>query len=51
MQVTIPLHKYINAVSKNKNFGTGSILDFKVTPTFEQWINKEDVEMEFIKIR
>lgn len=46
--VTIPLQKYTNAVDLNKNFGRGTIPDFEVTPTFDNWVNKKDVEMEFV---
>ena len=45
---TIPLQKYTNAVDLNKNFGRGTIPDFEVTPTFDNWVNKKDVEMEFV---
>lgn len=46
LRVTIPLQRYTNAVDLNKNFGRGTIPDFEVTPTFENWINKRDAEME-----
>lgn len=46
LQVTVPLQKYTNAVNLNKNFGRGTIPAFEVVPTFENWIDKKDVEME-----
>jgi hypothetical protein len=48
LRVTIPLQKYTNAVDLNKNFGRGTIPDYQVTPTFEDWMDKKDVEMEFV---
>ena len=45
--VTVPLQRYTNAVDLTRNFGHGTIPDFEVTPTFENWINQKDVEMEF----
>jgi hypothetical protein len=49
MSVTIPLHKYTNYVDLKKNFGRGTIPDYKIYPTLEQWIAKKDLEMEYIK--
>lgn len=45
--ITIPLQKYTNAVDLNKNFGRGTIPDHKITTTFENWINKRDVELDY----
>jgi Periplasmic protease len=45
--ITIPLQKYTNAVNLNKNFGRGTIPDHETATTFENWINKEDVEMDY----
>lgn len=47
LQVTVPLQRYTNAVDPNKNFGRGTIPDFDVSPTFDNWVSKKDVEMEF----
>jgi hypothetical protein len=48
LQVTVPLQKYTNAVDLTKNFGRGTIPDFEVTATFDNWVNKADAEMEFV---
>lgn len=45
--ITIPLQKYTNAVDLNKNFGRGTIPDHETATTFENWINKEDVELDY----
>lgn len=44
--ITIPLQKYTNAVDLNKNFGRGTIPDHEIAATFENWINKQDVELD-----
>ncbi|WP_075344530.1 S41 family peptidase [Tenacibaculum agarivorans] len=49
MKFTIPLQKYTNAVDVNKNYGRGTIPDFTIVPTLNDWMNKTDVEMEFVK--
>lgn len=48
LQLTIPLQKYTNAVDLTKNFAHGTIPDYEVTPTFDNWINKKDPEMELV---
>jgi hypothetical protein len=48
LRVTVPLQKYINAVDLSKNFGRGTIPDLEVTPTFDDWVNKKDTEMELV---
>lgn len=48
LRVTIPLQRYTNAVDLNKNFGRGTIPDFEIKPTFGDWTNKKDAEMEFV---
>ena len=48
MIMTIPIQKYTNAVDPKKNFGRGTIPNFKTYPTLEEWITKKDVEMTFI---
>ncbi len=45
--ITIPLQKYTNAVDLNKNFGRGTIPDHEIATTFENWINKQDVELDY----
>ncbi|WEK69867.1 MAG: S41 family peptidase [Candidatus Chryseobacterium colombiense] len=45
--ITIPLQKYTNAVDLNKNFGHGTIPDHEMATTFENWINKQDVELGY----
>jgi len=49
MIITIPLQKYTNYVDLEKNFGRGTIPDFNVYPTLDEWIAKKDVEQNFIK--
>lgn len=48
LRVTVPLQKYTNAVDPTKNFGRGTIPDVEVTPTFENWTTKKDMEMEVV---
>jgi Peptidase family S41 len=47
LEVTIPLQKYTNAVDLSKNFGQGTKPDHEITPTFEDWTNKRDTEMQY----
>lgn len=44
--MTIPLQKYTNAVNPNVNVGRGTVPDYPVNYTFENWINKDDLEMK-----
>lgn len=44
--ITIPLNKYTNAVDPFKNIGRGTMPDYRVTPTLENWMLKKDAEME-----
>jgi len=44
--MTVPLQRYSNAVDQNKNFGRGTMPDFEVTATYEDWVNKTDKEMK-----
>jgi hypothetical protein len=46
--ITVPLLKYTNAVDLSKNFGRGARPNYEITPTVENWINKDDVEMEYV---
>jgi C-terminal processing protease CtpA/Prc len=46
--VTLPLQKYTNAVDLKKNFGHGTKPDYEIIPTFEDWNNKKEIELEFI---
>ncbi len=46
LRVTIPLQKYFNAVDPHKNIGRGTIPDYPVTPTVDDWIEKKCIEME-----
>lgn len=45
--ITIPLQKYTNAVNLNKKIGRGTIPDHETATTFENWINKQDVELDY----
>jgi len=46
LQITVPLQKYTTAVDVTKNFGHGTKPDHEVSPRFDDWINKKDVEMQ-----
>ena len=41
--ITVPLNKYINAVDPTKNIGRGTIPDYPVTISLEDWMSKKDV--------
>ena len=41
--VTVPLNKYINAVDPTKNIGRGTIPDYPVIISLEDWMTKNDV--------
>ncbi|MEP0265997.1 S41 family peptidase [Dokdonia sp.] len=45
--ITVPLHKYVNAVDPNKNIGRGTIPDYPVSISLEDWISKKDVVKSF----
>jgi len=45
--VTVPLHKYTNAVDPSINFGRGTPPDYPVNLTLDQWISKEDVVLDY----
>ncbi len=45
--VTVPLNKYINAVDPTKNIGRGTIPDYPVTISLEDWMSKKDVVKAF----
>jgi C-terminal processing protease CtpA/Prc len=47
LQITVPLQKYTNAVDLTKYFGHGTKPDYELSLTFDDWINKKDIEMEF----
>lgn len=47
--ITTPMQKYVNFVDLNKNFGRGTMPDFKVKRTLENRILKKDAELEFVK--
>lgn len=44
--MTIPLQKYTNAVDTKKNGGHGSMPDYELVPTLQNWMLKHDAEME-----
>ncbi|WP_166627788.1 S41 family peptidase [Tenacibaculum caenipelagi] len=48
LRITMPLQKYTSAVDLTKNFGRGTIPDHIVIPNFNDWIEKKDVEMDYI---
>ena len=48
LEITVPLLKYTNAVDPMVNIGRGTIPHHAVTPTLDDWIEKKDVEMEFV---
>lgn len=45
--LSVPLQKYINAVNLNDNFGRGTIPDYEILPTFEDFVHKRDLEMDY----
>lgn len=48
LRVTMPLQKYTNAVDLTKNFGSGTIPDHIVEQEFKDWVNGNDMEMEYV---
>ena len=48
LEITVPLLKYTNAVDPMVNIGQEQFLTTCVTPTLDDWIEKKDVEMEFV---
>jgi hypothetical protein len=48
LSITVPLQKYTNAVDTIRNFGRGSVPDYEVSPSIDDWIDKGDAEMEFV---
>jgi Peptidase family S41 len=48
LEITVPLLKYTNAVDPMVNMGRGTIPDYVVAPSLDNWIEKDDVEKEFI---
>ena len=46
--MTIPLQKYTNAVNPKKNIGHGTMPDFEVTPTLDNWMSGRDEEMNTV---
>lgn len=48
MVITVPLLKYTNAVNLTQNIGRGTIPDYPLDHTLEDWISKKDIEMEFV---
>lgn len=46
--ITVPLQKYTNAVDLTKYFGRGTQPDHEITPAFDDWISKRDVEMKYV---
>ncbi|MFK7952182.1 MAG: S41 family peptidase [Ekhidna sp.] len=49
LRITIPLQKYTNAVDPKVNVGRGTIPDYVIVPTLENWMSKKDLEMELVK--
>lgn len=45
LEMVTPLQKYTNAVDPEINIGRGTIPDYPVKPTLENWMNKSDPEM------
>lgn len=48
LSISVPLQKYTNAVDPKINFGRGTIPNYILHPSVEDWMNKKDVEMEFV---
>ncbi len=45
--ITVPLNKYINAVDSTKNIGRGTIPDYPINISLEDWMSKNDVVKAF----
>ena len=50
LEITVPLLKYTNAVDPMVNIGRGTIPDYLVIPTLDNWIKKKDIEKEFVMV-
>lgn len=48
LSISVPLQKYTNAVDPKTNFGRGTIPDYILYPSVEDWMDRKDVEMEFV---
>lgn len=46
--ISVPLQKYTTAVDPKTNFGRGTIPNYPLYPGVEDWMNKKDVELEFV---
>jgi hypothetical protein len=49
LTMTIPLQKYTNAVDPTKNVGRGTIPDYPLPLTLDDWIHKIDTQIEYVK--
>jgi len=49
IEITIPLQKYTNAVNLKKNRGRGIVPDYSIQPTLDDWIEKNDIELQFTR--
>lgn len=48
LAMTVPLMKYTNAVAPGKNFGRGTLPDYPIERTFEDWTNDRDPELNYV---
>lgn len=48
LSISVPLQKYTTAVDPKINFGRGTIPNYILYSSVEDWMNKKDVEMEFV---
>ena len=48
LNISVPLQKYTNAVDPEVNFGRGTIPNYILYPSVEDWMSKKDVELEFV---
>lgn len=48
LRMTVPLLKYTNAVDHNVNVGRGTIPDHIVEYNWQDWVNKTDLEMQWV---
>jgi hypothetical protein len=48
LEITVPLLKYTNAVDPTVNTGRGTIPDYVIVPTLDDWTERKDIEMEFV---
>jgi hypothetical protein len=49
LTMTIPLQKYTNAVDPSIHIGRGTIPDYPIIRTLDDWMNEKDMQLESVK--